>query len=132
MSYLQNLPGFIGYLLASVLLLAAFVTAYVRVTPYAELPLIREGNVAACLSLLGAIFGFALPLASAISHSISLLDMVVWGIVALLVQVGFYKGFAFLMPEIVEGIPRNQIAHGLLLGGGSLVIGLINAACMSY
>ena len=58
MSYLQNLPGFIGYLLASVLLLAAFATAYVRVTPYAELPLIREGNVAACLSLLiGGLLG---------------------------------------------------------------------------
>ena len=48
-------------------LLAIFAAIYVRVTPYNEIALIREGNMAASISLSGALIGFVLPLASAIS-----------------------------------------------------------------
>lgn len=132
MGYLESLPNFLMYFLASMVLLAMFITVYVRVTPYRELPLIRAGNLAASLSLLGAVSGFALPLASAISHSTSLFDMVVWGVVALLVQAGLYRALVGFMPEITQGIPQGQIAHGVFLGGASFVVGLLNAACMTY
>ncbi|CBL45110.1 Predicted membrane protein [gamma proteobacterium HdN1] len=132
MGYLESLPNFLIYFLASISLLAIFITIYVRVTPYRELRLIRAGNTAASLSLLGALGGFALPLASAISHSTSFFDMLAWGGVALVVQVGLYKVLVGFMPEIAQGIPQGHVAHGVFLGGVSVVVGLLNAACMTY
>ena len=57
---------FLVYLGVSLAYLALFVALYIRVTPYREMQLIREGNMAASFSLSGAILGFIVPLASAI------------------------------------------------------------------
>jgi putative membrane protein len=132
MDYVKNLPNFLIYFFTALELLIAFVAIYVRITPYREIALIREGNLSACLSLLGALLGFALPLASAISHSTSVIDMAVWGSVALVVQILVYQLLARMMPEVVQGIARDVTAHGLFVGGISLVVGVVNAACMTY
>jgi putative membrane protein len=43
-----------------------------------------------------------------------------------------YLAIAYALPEIKQGIANNQNAHGIFLGGASLCIGLINAACLVY
>ena len=83
---LATLPNFLIYFVASLILTALFLLIYTRVTPYREWALIRAGNNAAAVSLSGAAIGFILPLASAITHSVSWLDMVVWSVVAMIVQ----------------------------------------------
>ena len=65
---IAGLPDFLLYFVVALLLLAAFVAIYVRVTPYREFVLIRGGNIAAAISLTGALIGFVLPLASAIAR----------------------------------------------------------------
>ena len=62
MTSLANLPNFLMYFGASVVLLAAFLGAYTLILPLHEWTLIREGNTAMALSLSGATIGFALPL----------------------------------------------------------------------
>ena len=52
-------------------------------TPHPEFTLIRQGNVAAAISLGGAIVGYTVPLAKAVSQSESISDLLVWGGVAL-------------------------------------------------
>jgi uncharacterized membrane protein YjfL (UPF0719 family) len=81
--------------------------------PYREIALIREGNAAAAASLSGAILGFVLPLASAITHSVSLLDMAVWGLIALVVQLLVYGVAArfLLLPDLGRDIPAGQDRH---------------------
>ena len=59
---------FLLYLAISGVLLAMFVAIYVRITPYRELALIRENNMAAAFSLSGAIIGMVVPLANASSR----------------------------------------------------------------
>jgi len=76
---ISGFPLFLLYFATSVALLVLFVAIYMRVMPHRELALIREGNVAAALSLSGALIGFVLPLASAVAHSVNPVDMVVWG-----------------------------------------------------
>jgi putative membrane protein len=129
---LQGLANFSIYFTVSMLLLAAFVVIYAQVTPYRELALIAEGNEAAAYSLGGALIGFALPLSSAISHSVGLADMAIWGVVALLVQVLTFLVVRLLLPKIVSDIPANKISKGILLGVVSVVVGMLNAACMTY
>ena len=123
---------FLVYLAVSLALLAAFVAIYIRVTPYRELALIREGNMAAAFSLSGSLLGFVIPLSSAIRHSVSLGDMAIWGAIAMLVQVAAFVVARLLVPSIVTDIPAGKQAQGLFLGALSLAVGLLNAACMTY
>ena len=123
---------FAVYLAVSLALLAAFVAIYIRVTPYREIALIREGNLAAAFSLSGSLLGFIVPLTSAIQHSVSLGDMAIWGVIAMLVQIAAFVVARLLIPSIVTDIPAGKQAQGVFLGALSLGVGLLNAACMTY
>ncbi|OQX08468.1 MAG: hypothetical protein BWK76_23565 [Desulfobulbaceae bacterium A2] len=128
---LASLGGFGGYFVASVALVLLFACVYALVTPYRELALIREGNSAAAASYSGALLGFIIPLASAVSHSVAFIDMVLWGLVALVVQVAAFGVIRLVFPSIVQDIPNNQTAKGVFLGAVAVGIGILNAACMT-
>lgn len=123
---------FAFYLAGSLALLAVFVALYIRVTPYREIALIREGNMAASFSLSGSLLGFIVPLAAAVQHSVNLADMAIWGLVAMVVQIAAFVVVRLLVPSISEDIPAGKGAAGFFLGSISLGVGLLNAACMSY
>jgi putative membrane protein len=128
----SGLLGFGVYFVMAVFLLVLFSLIYTRITPYNEFALISKGNLAAAWSFSGALLGFAIPLASAISHSVSLIDMAVWGSIALVVQLLTFSAVKRLFPAIVSDIPENHVAQGVFLGVVSLVAGILNAACMTY
>jgi putative membrane protein len=123
---------FLVYLAVALVLLAVFIAIYIRVTPYRELALIREGNMAASFSLSGSLLGFIVPLAAAIQHSVSLIDMAIWGVIAMGVQIAAFVAVKLLIPSITQDIPAGKGAQGFFLGSLSLGVGLINAACMSF
>ncbi len=129
---LAGLPAFLSYFATASVLFALFLLSYIIITPYREIALIRQGNSAAAASLSGAMLGFVLPLASAIAHSVSLLDMVVWGVIALVVQLLVFLASRLLVPELARDIPAGKVAAGGVFGGLSLAAGIINAACMTY
>lgn len=131
-SSLFGLSAFGAYFAACIGLWVLFALLYAMVTPYRELSLIREGNTAAACSYSGALLGFIIPLASAVTHSVGMTDMIIWGIVALVVQVATFFVVRLLFPSIVQDIPNNQTAKGIFLGVMSLAVGIINAACMTY
>lgn len=129
---LATLPSFLIYLMVALMLLAVFLIVYTRLTQHPEWQLIRDGNVAAATALSGAMLGFALPLASAIAHSVSLRDMVLWAGVALLVQWGAYLTARKLLPGQPSRIERGDMAAAVTTAAIALTAGLLNAACMTY
>lgn len=129
---LAGLPYFAAFFGTSLLLLAMCLVIYVVITPYPEIKLIREGNAAAAASLGGAIIGFALPLASVVVNSVSLLDMLIWSAVALVVQLAAFAGVRLLVPNIARHVREGQVASGILLGAMAIALGLLNAASMTY
>ena len=77
--------------------------------------------------------GFSLALASAASNSVSLIDFAIWGFVALIAQsIAFLIVRFIFMPKVVERIKQNEMSAGIMLGGTSVAVGLLNAACMTY
>lgn len=130
-TYLVTLPNFVAYFAASLALTALFLLVYTGVTPYREWELIRQGNDAAAISLAGAALGFVLPLASVIMNSLNLLDMVVWSIVAMIVQLGTFFVARLIKPQLVRDIAAGRTAPAISLAGMSLVVGVLNAACMT-
>jgi len=129
---ISGFPAFALYFVISLGLLALFLAVYLRVTPYREIALIREGNVAAALSLAGTTLGFVIPLARAIAQSGSLPDMLLWGAIAFIVQLLVYLVVARLLPDIGKHIAEGKLAHATTLAVLSLASGILNAACMTY
>jgi putative membrane protein len=129
---LATLPNFLAYGASAIVLMSAFVYIYTAITPHREFALIKAGNVAASISLSGALLGFVLALASVIEHSVSLIDMVIWGIVALIVQLLAYFLVRLALPALSQGIEDNNISKAILLASTAISFGLINAACMVY
>ena len=123
--------AYILHLLSGFLLLGVFFGIYTKITPFNELSLIREGNVAAALSLGGALIGFSLTLASSVLHSDTYLLFVGWAIGAMVVQAASYAAITRVLPQMNAGIADNNIAMGALMGTSSLTVGIINAACLS-
>lgn len=128
---LTELPWFFAHMGTAIGLTVFYIVIYMWVTPHAEITLIRESNMAASLAIGGSLLGFCLPLASAIANSGSLGDVVVWGIVALLVQIVLFYIVRLPIPKISERIEKGEVASGLWLGGASLAGGVLNAASMT-
>lgn len=129
---LSGLPYFIAYFGLSLVLLTFCLAVYVWVTPYPEIRLIREGNGAAAATLAGVLLGFALPLGSAVAHSVSLLDMLLWALVALVAQLVAYLAVRVAVPQVVAHVRDGQVASGVFLGAVALAVGILNAASMVY
>jgi putative membrane protein len=123
---------FLVYLAVSLAFLGLFVAIYVRVTPYREMALIRAGNMAASFSLSGSLLGFIVPLAAAVRYSVNLVDMAIWALIALAVQLCAYVAVKLMIPTLAQDIAAGHSAQGFFLGTFSLGVGMLNAACMSY
>jgi len=128
---LAGLPAFLLYFALGLLLLAAFLAIYIAVTPYKEIALIREGNAAAAISLGGAIIGYVLPLSRAIAQSVSVVDMLAWGAVALVAQVVVYFVVARAVPRFPEAIRAGRVSAATFLAALAVAVGLLNAAAMT-
>ena len=128
------MPAILNYLLhlatATALVLAFFVI-YTKITPWDEVVLIRAGNNAAALSLGGTLIGFSLTLASALSHTASYVDFLMWGALAMVVQVLVFYVTTLLLKMSQDQIEADNAAFGGLLGAISISIGLINAGSIS-
>ena len=129
---LAGLPAFAVYFVVTLLLLGVFLAVHVRIARYPEIKLIREGNLAASASLSGAVIGFVLPLASAVENSGSIIDMLVWALIALLVQLLAYFLVHQLLPHLPRDVADGKLASGVFLGAIAVAFGLLNAACISY
>jgi putative membrane protein len=130
--YLTTLPNFLLYFVVSIVLTAIYLRIYMWVTPYDELGLIRAGNTAAAISLSGAGLGFVIPLASVIAHSFSIVDMLVWGVVAMIIQLLTFLAARWLKPQLVADINAGKPASATSLAGMSTGVGILNAACMTF
>lgn len=131
---LSGLGPFLLYFSLSILMLLLFKWVYVLITPYDEWKLIKEEqNLAAAIALVGAFVGFSLAVASAAANSVSLLDFAVWGLIALVAQLlAFVLVRLVFLPKITARINDGQVSAGAVVGGLSVAVGLLNAACMTY
>ena len=130
-NYLATLPAFLTWFPISAALLAGFAAIYIRITPWAELRLIRAGNAAAAASFAGALLGYALVLASVLANAVSRGDLLTWGVIGLLVQIlAFYVARWLLGAGLNRRMEDGQVSSGILLGTVSLAAGMLNAASM--
>ena len=127
---ISTLPTFAAFFAVATLVLAVFFTVYLWVTPYREIALIREGNVAAAVTLAGTLIGLALPVANVVRNSHALLDVAVWGVIACAVQLLAYFVARIALPHLEADIKAGKVAPAIFLASLSIAVALVNAACM--
>lgn len=130
-SFLSGFPILLLHFSVTLAMLAAGVTIYHLITPYHELELIRAGNSAAAVSLSGAILGLALPLAFCMASSVNLLDIVIWGIMALVIQLLAYRIGDALVKGLPARIENGELGAALLVAAIKLAVAMINAAAVA-
>lgn len=129
---LATLPAYLAYVFTSIVLVAVFLGIYIVITPYKEIRLIRDGNKAAAFSFGGTLIGFAIALSSVVAGAISLLDLVLWGAVALAFQLLAFFIAAVLLTGLRRGIEGGRESYGVTLGAMSIAVGFINAGALTY
>ena len=132
LDYLSTLPNFLVYLAVAIALLAVFMGAYVMITPQHELPLIRQGNVSASIVFSGTLLGFALPLASAVAHSVNLVDLALWGTIACVAQAVASLILRFVIRDLRAHIEADRVAVAITMASMKLAVGLLNAGAIVY
>jgi putative membrane protein len=106
-AFVAGFPDFILQLAVALGLFVASLIIYVLMTPHKELALIRAGNPSASLAFAGVVVGLAIPLGSCLAHAFGLIDLVIWGVITLLLQLIAFR-FADMF---LRGLPR-RIAEG--------------------
>ena len=119
------------YIVSALVMLGIFTAVYTTVTRYKEFELIRQGNIAAVLSYIGALVGFSFTLCSSIAIHASFVMFLVWGVAAMVVQLVVYAVVSRAIQGLHEAIEENNIAMGGLIGSISLAAGVVNAACLT-
>jgi len=129
---LAGLEPFLMYFSVAIVLMLLFMRIYTWITPHHEWDLIRDKNPAAAIAFGGALIGFSLPLSSAITQSMFLLDCVIWGAVALVIQLLTFLVVRLVLKSLSERIIKGEIAAGIFTAACAIAVGIINAACMTY
>jgi putative membrane protein len=131
-STLAGLLDFLIFFVIAIALVALYLTIYTLATMHNEFALIRQNVISASAALGFSLVGFALPLGSAIVHAQGIVDLLVWGLVALAVQILVYWLVRIVMPNLSQRIAGGEMAAALFLGAASLSAGIINAASMVF
>jgi len=121
--------SFLGFFVSSIALLAVFTFVYEKFTPYREFQEIKKNNIAAAITLSGALLGFTFPVLSAIFFTHSYLEMIKWAAITGVVQLAWFtciRGYA--SNDIIDG----KVAPAIFVAFASIAVGLLNAVCISY
>lgn len=127
----QSVLSFFVYIVVAAVLFGLFQMAYTRLTPHKEFIQIREGNVAAAVALGGALIGFALPASNVITYSVSVLDVVIWAVIAAFVQLLAFTATSFVLKDLSARITRGELAAAIYAASVSISVGFLNSACMT-
>lgn len=129
-SLLSGLPFLLLHIAVTVGILLVGMAVYTLVTPFKDVQLIRDGNTAAAVAFLGAVLGLAIPLAFCLAGSVSALDILVWGVVTVALQIAGFRFVDMLIRDVSARIERGEVAAALALVAGKLAVAAIVSAAV--
>ncbi|WP_114569745.1 DUF350 domain-containing protein [Exiguobacterium flavidum] len=134
MAFSELFLSTLTYIGVASVLLAIGIVLFEVTTKSKEMELIRQGKKAAVYAFGGRILGLAIVLYSSITNSVSILDMVIWGAIAIVIQIALFYLADLLIPRLsmTREIDANNEAVGLLLLFLSVSIGLVIAGSLTY
>ena len=130
-SFLSGIPFLLTHFGVTIVMLVVGAFIYIKITSHDEMALIRDGNNAAAVSLSGAILGLAIHLAFCMANSVNVYDIVIWGLVALVIQLVTFWIIDLWLRDLSQKIEDGQVGTAILLASVKLAVASINAAAIS-
>lgn len=127
----EGLPVLVVQFALTLALLIVGVAVYMAITPFHEMRLVRTGNAAGGIVLGGSIVALAIPLAATLATSRFSLDILIWGLVALVLQLLTFVAATLLIRGLRGMIEAGNLAAAWLLVGVQLAVALLNAGAMA-
>ena len=127
----SGLPFLISHFVISVGIFLIGLWIYTIVTPMNELELIRKGNIAASISLFGACIGISIPLAVCLASSVNAVDILVWGSIAVILQLVCFKVVDLFLKDLSKRIIDGEVGVSIVLVSFKISIAILNAAALS-
>ncbi len=126
-----GLPVLAGQFFSTFALLGLGVAGYFLLTPFDDRRLVREGNVAAGILMGATLVALAIPLAATLASTTFELDILIWGLVSLVIQLGLFAITSRLIRGLRAQIEAGNVAIALMLAGLQIAIALLNAGAMA-
>jgi putative membrane protein len=126
--------GFPDFLIQLGIALGLFITSlfvYVIMTPHKELDLIRAGNPSAALAFGGVVVGLALPLGACLTYALGVMDVLIWGIVTLLLQILAFRFADIFLRHLPRRIAEGDVAAAVFLMSVKIGLALIIAGAIA-
>jgi putative membrane protein len=130
-AFVAGFPDFILQLGAAIGLFIVSLIVYVLMTPHKELALIRAGNPSASLAFGGVVVGLAIPLGSCLAHSFGVIDLTIWGVVTLLLQLLAFRFADIFLRGLPRRIAEGDVAAAIFLMSIKIGLALIIAGAVS-
>src|SRR3954464_4524150 len=117
-----GLPALLAHFGLVLALLIVGIFVYMAVTPFRERELVRNGNPAAATVLGGALVALAIPLAALLATTGAFLDILVWGLVAVLLQLLTVAIVSHLLRGMRAMVEAGQVAAAIPLVAAQISI----------
>lgn len=130
-AFASGFPVALLHIGLSVLMLLGAAALYIVLTPHKEISLVRQGNTAAAVDLGGVLVGLALPLAISLKGSTSLIDVALWGVATVAIQLLVFRLVDVLLHDLPKRIKDGEMAAAALLVGAKLATAMIVAAAVA-
>ena len=129
-SFVGGFPKFMLHAGVTLGLLVAGCVVHVLLTPMKEMKLIREGNISAGVSVAAVIVGLAIPMAACLSTATSIYDILIWGVVAILLQLLAFRVADLLLRDLPKRIERDETGAALVLAAVKISAAMVMAAAL--
>lgn len=125
---ISGLPQMLGHAAIIVALLIGGVYLYIKITPYDDMKLVKEGNIASAISLFSIIVGLAIPLAFCLTQASEVPDILFWGSFTVAIQLFAFKVCDWMLSDLSGRIERGEISAAIVLLAVKLAAAFINSA----
>ena len=129
-AFVKNFPEFLmqGGITLGLLITGCIV--HVLLTPMKEMKLIRAGNVSAGISVSAVIVGLGLPMSACLATATSIYDILIWGVVAILLQLRAFRVADLILRDLPKRIERDEIGAALVLAAVKIAAAMVMAAAL--
>jgi putative membrane protein len=130
-SFLSGFPVLLVHLALTTGLLLLGIGIFLKLLYRRELDALRQGSMAASVVFSGQVLALAIPLAAMMAYSVSVGEIILWGIITVVLQWIALHFLRLLLPDIRERLMKGECHAALLYASCQIVTGLLNAAALS-
>ena len=130
-AFASGFPGALANCGVTLAVLLAGVAVYAVLSPHREFQRVRAGEAASAIVFAGVILGLTLPLALSLYASTSLIELALWGLATVTVQLLAFRIIDLLLNGLPQRAAEGDIGAAVLLVAARMAVALILSASVA-